>query len=577
MFKLTKRLYEMAGKKKPQILLTIFLQIVDSFFIYFPLAVILYFVYNYLNDSLTINTPFIALAMMVAGVILRGLSKYAVDKLQYEVVYKVFYEERVKVANHIKKINMGYFSDDNIGKITNTVINGMTYIEDHGVMGLTVALSNMANLIVIFTFLCILDIKIALIFAVLVVIVCLVLIPYNKKAKPFVVEDSNTNDELTSSVIDYVRNIETIKAYNLVGKHKKTNEVYLKRKKVDLMGENITIPFVAGIMCIISLGVGAIVYSVLLDKDVIVLYNLVVLVIFSLYIFTNLERLVFKISQFNISNECMEKLQEIYRQNTINDDGTEIPRTHSIEFQNVKFAYDEKAEKNVLDDISFKLEENTLNALVGLSGSGKSTLVNLLSRFFDINEGSIKIGDVDVRNMSQETLYLQIAMVFQNVYLFQDTIYNNIIFGDENATYEDVVVACKKARCYDFIMELPEGFETVVGEGGLSFSGGERQRISIARAILKDAPIILLDEATASIDPDNELEIQEAINALVENKTILTIAHKLSCVKNADKILVLNNGKLEESGKHEELLENGGLYASLWEKRVNSKSWTISN
>ena len=574
MFKLSKRFYDMAGEKKGQILLTIFLQILDSFFMYFPLVVILYFFYNMLNVTLTKNTPFIALGMMVFGVIFRILTKYAVDKLQYEVVYRVFAKERVKVADYIKKINMGYFSEDNIGKITNTLVNGISYIENYGVMGLTVALSNIANLLVIFIFLCVLDIKIALIFAIVVGLTCLTLMPYNKQAKPFAQKDSDANDELTSSVIDYIQNITTIKAYNLAGKHNKINNAFTERRKIDLLGERITIPFISGILCIIAIGIGSIIYSILLDKDILALYNLVVLVIFSLSIFSNLERLIYKTSQFNISNECMEKLEGIYNQVAITNDGTAMPKDHSIEFENVKFSYNDN---EVLKDISFKLEGNTLNALVGLSGSGKSTLVNLIARFFDVKEGSIKIGGVDIRDMSQETLYSNIAMVFQNVYLFEDTIYNNIVFGNENASFEDVIEACRKARCYDFISKLPDGFDTVCLEGGLSFSGGERQRISIARAILKDAPIILLDEATASVDPDNELDIQEAINALVENKTILIIAHKLSCVKNADKIIVLNEGKLEQSGNHEELLAQGGLYASLWQRRVNSRSWSIAN
>ncbi len=214
---------------------------------------------------------------------------------------------------------------------------------------------------------------------------------------------------------------------------------------------------------------------------------------------------------------------------------------------------------------------------MGLSGSGKSTLVNLIPRFYEIQKGSICIGGVDIREMSEETLHSCISMVFQNVYLFNDTVYNNIAFGKAEARKEEVIEATKKAKCYDFIMALPDGFDTVIGEAGLNLSGGERQRISIARAILKDAPIILLDEATASIDADNERDIQLAINALVKDKTILVIAHKLSCVKNAAKILVIDDGKLVEEGTHETLVKKEGLYRTLCEKRVNSKAWVIEN
>ena len=247
---------------------------------------------------------------------------------------------------------------------------------------------------------------------------------------------------------------------------------------------------------------------------------------------------------------------------------------NDIELTNVSFAYDET---NVVEDVSLKIKENELTAFVGFSGSGKSTLIKLLPRFYDLTSGCIKIGGIDISKVSPEEIVSKFSIVFQDVYLFRDTIYNNIKFGKETASKEDVIKAAKMAGAYDFIVKKENGFETMVGEGGATLSGGEKQRISIARAILKDAPIILLDEATASLDPENELAVQDAISNLIKNKTVIVVAHKLKNVVGANKIVVLDKGKIVEQGNHEELLSIGGVYKSLWDYQGKSKHWQIAN
>jgi len=276
-------------------------------------------------------------------------------------------------------------------------------------------------------------------------------------------------------------------------------------------------------------------------------------------------------------NSCMDRIEEVFAQKELPDKGVHtIPENSSapqVQFENVSFAY---GEKNVLNNVSFSLERNRMLAMVGPSGGGKSTIASLLARFWDVKSGRILVKGQDVRDVPLSDLMNHISMVFQRVYLFQETIYNNIIMGRPEASREEVIEAAKKARCYDFITALPEGFETVVGEGGASLSGGEQQRISIARCILKDAPIVILDEATASVDADNESYIQQAISELCKGKTLLVIAHRLNTIRHADKILVISGGKVAEQGTHEELMNAGGIYRHFVTARENSRGWSRS-
>ena len=250
----------------------------------------------------------------------------------------------------------------------------------------------------------------------------------------------------------------------------------------------------------------------------------------------------------------------------------EAPESGDITFYHVSFGYQKK---QVLHDVSVTLRKNTLTALVGPSGSGKSTMLKLCARFYDPQQGQVLFNGVDMKTLEPESLMSHISMVFQDVYLFQDTIRNNIRFGKTDATDEEIEAAARKACCHDFIMRLPKGYDTQVGEGGCTLSGGEKQRISIARAILKEAPVVLLDEATASLDPENEVEVQRAINTLIEGRTVIVIAHRLKTIKNADNIIVLEEGRIAEQGKHQELLNNKGLYAKLWNIQEKTLGWKL--
>ena len=574
MFSLFKKLYQMAGESKKKINIALVLQFFDTFLQFYPLGVALLFYERYLNGTLEDNFWFTALILLVVGVVVRVFVRYYMDKSQFSTIYEIFYGERIKVADHLKKVGMGFFTDDNVGNVTTTLVNGMAFIEEQCMNSLITVFTSIINMIFIAIALLSMDYVLGLIFIGTIIAIWLLMIPYQKLSIPYSKRHNIANETMTGAIIEYVKNISVIKSFHMLGKHERINKAFVVRRKTDLEGEKINITYIVLGYCFIGIMVGVMVYHTISTANAQSLYNVIILAIFALYVFRALETVILKLSIINIANDSLNSIEALYDEEILKINNDKKPNGYDIEFKNVEFAYEDK---NVIDNVSFKLKENTMNALVGLSGSGKSTLVNLIPRFYDAQKGEISIGGVDIKDMSQETLYGSISMVFQNVYLFKDTIYNNIVFGHDDATKEDVILACKKAKCYDFINALPDGFDTMVGEAGLSLSGGERQRVSIARAILKNAPIILLDEATASVDPDNELEIQEAINELVKDKTILVIAHKLSCVKNADKIIVIDNGKLTEEGNHEDLLKNDGLYASLWTKRTNSKSWKIAN
>ena len=304
---------------------------------------------------------------------------------------------------------------------------------------------------------------------------------------------------------------------------------------------------------------------------------LVLLFVFDL--FGPLKALYGEASRLTVMNAALDRIEAVLNEPELPDTGKQHlpaqaqPGQPEVQFNDVVFAYQDK---EVLHHISFAMKKDSMTALVGPSGSGKSTIANLLARLWDVKSGSIIIRGMDIRNVPLAELMEQISMVFQRVYLFQDTIYNNISIGKPDATEEEVYAAAKKARCYDFIMALPDGFQTVVGEGGATLSGGEKQRISIARCILKDAPIIILDEATASVDTDNESYIQEAISELVKGKTLLVIAHRLNTIQNADQILVIDNGQIAQQGTHEELLKQPGIYQEFVNIRKNAAGWSLA-
>jgi len=389
--------------------------------------------------------------------------------------------------------------------------------------------------------------------------------------------------DLTKQVLTTVQGMSVIKSYNLSGENnKELHKAFDDNCRITMGLEKIMTPYIAAQRIVIGAAISFMVYSSLMLylKGAMLLPDAIMSMIASFIIFEGLKgagslMAILRITENAIDSlNYLETMPEIHTGETIQT----APHTSGnakteIEFKNVSFSYDEK---NILTNVSCKMHEREITAIVGPSGSGKTTLCNLIARFWDVQSGSITIGGVDIKDVSLETLMSKISMVFQNVYLFEDTIENNIKFGKPEASREQVIEAAKKAMCHDFIEALPNGYDTLIGEGGASLSGGEKQRLSIARAILKDAPIIIFDEATANVDPENEDKLRLAIEALTENKTIIMIAHRLKTIRNADRILVLNDGTIEQSGAHEELMAQGGLYKKLITAKNESAGWKLS-
>lgn len=442
-------------------------------------------------------------------------------------------------------------------------------------------MSYMLSTVVLAVFMFVLDWRLGLIAVIITLLASLVAKYMNKVSLTEAVERQNQSENLTDAVLSFAEGIGVIKSYNLLGeKSDELTENFKKSRDVNTKFEQKMTPWTTGLNILYGVGIAAIFgLSVFLHQEgVLSLAYLLGVLLFVFDLFGPLKALYGEATRLTVMNAALDRIEAVLNETELPDKGTaHIPNESSgspeICFDNVTFAYQDK---EVLHNISFSMQKNTMTALVGPFGGGKSTIANLLARLWDVKSGKVTIRGTDIRDVPLAELMEQISMVFQRVYLFQDTIYNNISMGKPDATEEEVYEAAKKARCYDFIMALPDGFQTVIGESGATLSGGEKQRISIARCILKDAPIVILDEATASVDTDNESYIQEAINELVKGKTLLVIAHRLNTIRQADQILVISDGRISEQGTHDELMAKAGIYQDFVNIRKKSSGWSLA-
>ena len=537
---------------------------------------------------------------LVLCIAVEAVFEHITNVLQSATGYEVFADMRMRLGDHLRKLPMGYFTEGNMGKISTVLCTDMVFIEECCMTVLSELVTFMISQGLMTLMMFAMDVRLGI--AALTVIIAFVIVG-NCMMKTTLAH-SRTKQEgsesLTEEVLDFAEGIGIIKSFNMLGeKSKSLSAEFDKSCKESIDFEKSYGPWARALYLTYGIGTSFMlaVAGLLYAKGEMAPDYMVGMVLFLFDLFISIESYYGQITRLTVTAASLDRIEEVFEAEELHDsadtalstdrketrkDSADMAMSESaketrnesgvtfskdakekdslVEYSDVSFGY---TGKNVLNHISFSMKKGEMTALVGPSGSGKSTIASLLARFWDIQEGTIKLNGKDIKNISLGRLMDQISMVFQRVYLFKDTIYNNIAMGRPNATREEVVEAAKKARCYDLIRSLPEGFDTVIGEGGASLSGGEKQRISIARCILKDSPIVILDEATASVDADNERAIQEAISELCKNKTLLVIAHRLKTIKDADQILVVSDGKIIERGNHDKLMEEDGIYARM--------------
>ena len=497
-------------------------------------------------------------------------------KYTYELGYQRTAEGRIGLASHIRSLPIGFISGKSSSEILDTLMNDFAKVETATTHQLPQFFSSIFVALLCGIFFLIIDIKMGIAALIGFPVAMLFLRLMNRFQKNMYFKTDEAKIKEQEDLEEYLNNIKTLKAYNFITdtlrkidsdiEHVKTTNT----KNEKGIGSLTTI---AGMVLRVGLPLMSLVGAYLILDGSLDIETFLMFLFVGTRIFDPLDLALTNYTGLQMASVSGERILKLLEMKPMKGKDA-LNSQNDIELTNVSFAYDKT---NVIEDVSLKIKENELTALVGFSGSGKSTLIKLLPRFYDLIGGNIKIGNIDISKVSPEEVMRKFSIVFQDVYLFRDTIYNNIKFGNETASKEEIIKAAKMAGAYDFIVKKENGFETMIGEGGSTLSGGERQRISIARAILKDAPIILLDEATASLDPDNEVAVQAAISNLIKNKTVIVVAHKLKNVVGANKIVVLDKGKVVEQGKHEELLSLGGIYKSLWDYQEKSKHWQIAN
>ena len=521
-----------------------------------------------------------SLGVIFTTILFRFLLDYIKARFQETISYELVARDRLAIGTALKRVSLGYFQEKDTGAILNSITTGLYTLENMGMRMIDTFVGGYLSFFCIFILLFVIHPLGALIclVGVLLSFICLNLISRYSKRNTLI--QTEVNEKLTRAAVEYTRGLPVVKSFGMEGaSFSAFRKACVEARKIALRIEWGFIPFnclhllalkSASIAMIISvMGAGL---SGHLSLPMVFVFSLL-----SLTVFNSLESIADSAHILSVINNAMDHIEALSSDNYIDEDGKDISlSSYDIHFEQVRFSYDKGNEKrNIIEDVSFTALEGTTTAIIGPSGSGKTTLCRLLARFYDVSGGRITLGGHNLKEFTCDSLLSNISMVFQNVYLFHDTVRANICFGKEQASEEEMIRAAKQARCHDFIMALPEGYDTVIGEGGSTLSGGEKQRISIARAILKNAPVIILDEATASLDPENEHLIQEALTELTVGKTVIVIAHRLATIENADQILVLDDGHIVQKGTHRQLIRQEGIYQRFVKIRELAEGWSI--
>jgi len=578
MFKTLKQFFDFCNKEdRNKLYLAIALGVIKAIFAALRMPAIAVVVQGLIEGQLTMKHLWLSLSIMVVSVLGQFLINLKTTMLQCEAGYHSCAHKRIEIAEHLRYLPMGFFNKNSLGAITNVTTNTMESMADIATRIVMITTQGILTTAVITCFVFAFDWRIGLVLAAGIVLYIIFNTVMQQATRPAAPRKHRADEDLVSQVIEYVQGIAEVKNYSMTDDTaKKLDAAITEKQGADTHLEYTVIPWVTMqnlatkmtgvVMCILSL-------KLYFAGSMPLLYCIMMMVA-SFMVYESLDSMSSFTALMRNINIAVTKTKEILDMPPMDIDGAEIePSKRDIELKKVSFSYDKK---KIIDGVSLRIPEKTTTAFVGPSGGGKTTLCHLMARFWDVQEGEVFLGGKNVKDYSFDSLMKNFSFVFQNVYLFEDTIANNIRFGEPEAPMERVIEAAKKAKCHDFIMSLPNGYETIIGEGGASLSGGEKQRISIARAIMKDAPIIILDEATANVDPENETELTAAIEALTKEKTIIMIAHRLKTVRHADQIFVIDNGHIAEKGTHDDLMKQEGIYKSFVEGRQEAASWKIA-
>lgn len=529
------------------------------------------------NNNITVNTFLLVMGFMLLSTVGKMVINRFYQMLLTEGGYRTCAGKRIEIGEHLRYLPMGYFNDTSLGHITSVTTNILEQTGDIATRAIILVMQGTITTAIVSLGMFIFDVRIGLICVAVILIFFIFNQFTNKSVEKVAPEKIESDKDMVGVILEFIQGIAEIRNYNIISMNNaRLNKAIERKTKADIKAEIAAIPLV-GVQMLICKLAGVVIAGASIAfylNGTMKLTYCITMMLCAFIIFESLDLAGTYTALIRIIGKGVDMVNEIMEVEQMDINGEEIhPSNRDIHLDHVSFAYEDKT---IIDDVTLDIKEKTTTAIVGPSGGGKTTLTSLIARFWDVKSGKVTLGGRDVRDYSFDSLMENFSFVFQRVYLFEDTIANNIRFGRPEASMEEVMAAAKKACCHDFIMSLPDGYETVVGEGGATLSGGEKQRIAIARAIIKDAPIIILDEATANVDPENEKDLTEAIENLTREKTIIMIAHRLKTVRHADQIVVIDKGKIVQQGKHDELMAEDGIYKNFVSGRKKAVSWKIA-
>lgn len=571
-----KKIWKFAGAERANINKSVAVKFLNAVFHMLEVSAIYVIIAALTRQDTGNRAAWIALVLMAVSIMGNAVTTAFSKNQQTHAGYFMAANERIKIGNLLKSVPMGFFNENSLGEVTGVCTTVLGNVEMLVPMVLVDIMGGLIGTMVFTAMILIFEWRAGLIVAVGIFVYFLIVSSMEKKSAAIAPYAQKSQTALTSAVLEYVQGMGVVKSFNLSGRgDKRVQDALEFNRKSNLDMEKLMTPYTIFQELVLQIaGIVMMLVSIICwANGAMPTANALMCIVMSFLVFGQIKLFGMGMSMLRLASASIDRTLQTEGMEQMDEKGREIsPKEYSIELKDVRFSYENK---EILHGISVKLPDKTTTAVVGPSGSGKTTLCNLIARFWDVDSGSVKIGGKDVREYTLESLMAQISMVFQNVYLFADTVENNIKFGRPEATHEEVVEAARKACCADFIENLPDGYHTVIGEGGASLSGGEKQRISIARAMLKDAPIVILDEATANVDPENEDRLQKAIEELTKDKTIILIAHRLKTVRNADQILVVDEGRIVQQGRHEDLIRQKGIYADFVLGRKEAIGWKL--